>query len=264
MKKILFSIIIVTISLVLPTQAIIGLGFHYNMALGSGLDASNSSKSYTATGFDLSAGINQSEGSTIQGFGLKLWLDFIPVVDIELATNFKFSEYDVSADLDDGGTIPIDVNVPLEIETGLPLKEKAKPVWGMIVSDLSIKYPVFKFPPAINIVKLYLGAGASHMASIAILDASTTEEVLDESIDPANPPTSEDQLVTNISESVTNKIKDEGYTSGMGGHVLVGVKVKPPVIPIALYTDGKYHFGGDLPDAVNPGFTLEMGAALAF
>ena len=52
--------------------------------------------------------------------------------------------------------------------------------------------------------------------------------------------------------------------SAVGGHVLVGATAKLPVIPIAVYIDGKYHLGGGLPDAVSPGFTIQMGGGLAF
>ena len=97
---------ILTFLLISPSMAIIGLGVHYNMAPGSGIDASSSSKSYTTPGFNLTAGIDQGKASGLQGFGLKLWLDFIPVVDIEVATNLKLIEYNVAVDLDDGGNNP--------------------------------------------------------------------------------------------------------------------------------------------------------------
>jgi hypothetical protein len=51
----------------------------------------------------------------------------------------------------------------------------------------------------------------------------------------------------------------------MGGFVQLGAKAKPPVIPVAVYLDLKYHFLGFMPkEASSSALTLELGGALAF
>ena len=98
------------------------------------------------------------------------------------------------------------------------------------------------------------------MVSTKLLDKDFTKAVLEEVV--ANGGDPNDPEAT--SNAVVKAFNEEGLSMGFGGHVLVGSKVKLPIIPIAVYVDGKYHFGGYLPEQVSAGFTLEMGGALAF
>ena len=68
-----------------------------------------------------------------------------------------------------------------------------------------------------------------------------------------------------VSKALADAIVDEGLAQGVGFFLELGAKVKPPVIPIAVYADAKYQFFSMMPDAVDgPSITLELGGALAF
>ena len=46
--------------------------------------------------------------------------------------------------------------------------------------------------------------------------------------------------------------------------MLVGTRAKLPIIPIAIYTNFKYYFGGDYPKEIDAGnMTLEVGGGFA-
>ena len=61
-----------------------------------------------------------------------------------------------------------------------------------------------------------------------------------------------------------DKAADEGLNTSVGGHVLVGMRGKLPIIPIAVYTNFKYYFGGDYPKEIDAGnMTLEVGGGFA-
>ncbi len=249
------------------SYAIVGLGFHWAPGWGSSVKASSGDV------FDMDQGGTAQSASILQeksdrniGFGAKLWIDFLPFVDIEVSSMMQVFEYGLALDMQ--GDL-LDTNIALEIETGLPGYEKAKPVFGVISSDLSVKYPVFKFPPVVNIVKLYVGGGVSHFVSTAILTKDFAEDAITSGIDqddytpPASP--SEDQIAEDFVDAIVNQFKDEGLQMGIGGHLLVSAKAKVPVVPIAAYIDGKYHFGGNVPSGFERSFlSIQIGAALAF
>jgi hypothetical protein len=51
----------------------------------------------------------------------------------------------------------------------------------------------------------------------------------------------------------------------VGFHLEIGAKAKPPIIPIAVYANMKYHFLSTMPSAVDGNsLTMELGGALAF
>ena len=46
---------------------------------------------------------------------------------------------------------------------------------------------------------------------------------------------------------------------------MVGAKAKPPIIPVAVFANIKYHILSSMPSAVDGNsLTLELGGALAF
>jgi hypothetical protein len=105
----------------------------------------------------------------------------------------------------------------------------------------------------------------------SIIDG-TTQEMINvlASIDP-NDPTSvqaaqekSQQLGQVMKEKVQKAALDEGLNTSIGGHILVGLRAKLPIIPIAAYGNFKYYIGGDYPSEVDPGnMTVELGVGLA-
>ena len=65
-------------------------------------------------------------------------------------------------------------------------------------------------------------------------------------------------------KTMAKKTETGGFKTSIGGHILVGVRAKLPIIPIAAYANFKYYFGGDYPKEVDAGnMTLEVGGGFA-
>ena len=72
------------------------------------------------------------------------------------------------------------------------------------------------------------------------------------------------QLGENMKKKVQDAALDEGLTKSIGGHILVGLRAKLPIIPIAAYGNFKYYIGGDYPSEIDAGnMTVELGVGLA-
>ena len=143
--------------------------------------------------------------------------------------------------------------------------------------DLSITYPLTFIP----IIRPYIGGGITYYMNTFILNQKFTKKVvgdtyatlLAESVlsDPlalASDPSKatdiggqiEDKLVENIQDAAL----EEGLKQSIGGHILVGVRAKLPIIPIAAYANFKYYFGGDYPEEIDPGhMAAEVGVGFA-
>ena len=68
------------------------------------------------------------------------------------------------------------------------------------------------------------------------------------------------QLANDLSDALT----DEGLSTGIGGHILVGMRAKLPIIPIAAYANYKYYFGGEFDDEIEFGrHAVEVGVGFA-
>ena len=85
-----FKVILAAAAL-LATQsfAIIGIGGHYAPGFGTKMKA--------APAAPVAEGIQFSHGGfdgTMQGFGFKLWIDLLPIFDIEATYNIQFGSYD--------------------------------------------------------------------------------------------------------------------------------------------------------------------------
>jgi hypothetical protein len=145
-----------------------------------------------------------------------------------------------------------------------------------MTGDLSITYPITFLP----IIRPYIGGGLSyHLNSFvlnqkfvsSIIDGTTQEmiQVLAQ-VDPTDPASVQaaqektQQLGEVMKEKVQKAAIDEGLNTSIGGHILVGLRAKLPIIPIAAYTNFKYYIGGDYPSEIDAGnMTLELGIGLA-
>lgn len=224
------------------SHAIFGLGGHW--APAPGLTVKSETKNVGTTGISLVRG----EVSGLQGFGMKLWIDALPFIDIEGTTNIQFGFYDLSVS---GGGDTVEVVAPLDV----PMVDD-KPGFARITSDISVLYPFLKLPPAISLVKFYAGGGLTHVLSTEVL----SEELARKAVAKAGATTPEA-----VADALTDILKDEGFTNGVGFHLMAGAQVKPPIIPLAVYANMKYHFIGSQPDAVDENsLTFELGGALAF
>ena len=73
----------------LATQsfAIIGIGGHYAPGFGTKMTGMNEKAAVTSDG-SVSLQHGGFDG-TMQGFGFKLWVDLLPIIDIEATMNFQ-------------------------------------------------------------------------------------------------------------------------------------------------------------------------------
>lgn len=255
--------IIAAAAALLATQsfAIIGIGAHYAPGFGTSMKAGpkapvtqDASISFSHEGFD----------EMMQGFGFKLWIDLLPIIDIEGTFNIQFGSYDASLYVKDpNGTENV---IPLEIELGGTPFAKANPKYVAMNGDLSITYPITSLP----VIRPYIGGGLTVFANSFVLNQAYVSSLVD---DPAlkdviaNAGTDPAQLQAAgeaLKQRVQEKAAKESIKTSIGGHALVGFRLKLPIIPIAAYCNFKYYFGGDYPTEIDPGhMTLEVGGGLA-
>lgn len=261
MKSIWMKSLTLVGALALSSHAIIGLGAHIAPAFGPEVKASKGDvmpDGSTAAG---RVQLNTGGVSGLQGLGVKLWIDFLPLIDVEATANVQFGYYDMSFVVDTSTTGPSAYDTTdINPEYGIPFTED-KPFFARVSGDVAALYPFFKIP----LLKLYAGGGVSYIAATPVLSNTFAKKALTKAeaegtfnADNASPEA--------ISEVLVDALKDEGMAMGLGFFGQVGAKVKPPIIPLALYANAKYGFGGPSVSGVSggPGLTLELGGALAF
>jgi len=272
MKKILFA---VAFAILANTQAfaIVGAGAHYVMNTGS-LDASKGtvrSIDFDVNGEKITKDISltQAKANGLQGIGFKAWIDFLPFVDIEGTLNVAATRYQtfltipkIKGDPSDPTSIAIeDTTINLSYSPAAPYNMifgEASPLFGVVNGDVSITYPITDLP----IIRPYIGAGISYFASIPIVNASFANKMLNAGLTNALTEGNAD-APEKIKQSLINTLEKESYTSGIGGHIIAGLRLKAPIIPIAIYANGKYYFGGNTNSQFSQGFVLEVGGGLA-
>jgi hypothetical protein len=264
--------IIAAAAALLATQsfAIIGVGAHYAPGFGTKMKAGP--KDRVADNIDFS---HEGFDEMMQGFGFKLWIDLLPIIDIEGTFNIQFGSYDASlyVKTPDG----VENEIPLEIELGGTPFAKANPKYVAMNGDLSITYPITSLP----IIRPYIGGGLTVFANSFVLNQAYVASLIDdpalaELITQAAAPggTSAEEIqqqkekLQNAGEALKQRVQEkaakESINTSIGGHALVGFRLKLPIIPIAAYCNFKYYFGGDYPKEIDAGhMTLEVGGGLA-
>jgi hypothetical protein len=232
------------------SHAIFGIGGHW--APAPSLAVKSSSGILVGSGAS-AVTIDQGKVDGLNGFGAKLWIDALPFIDLEAGSNIQYGLYDVS--VSQGGN-----KKDITFDLGVPTVDK--PGFARIVSDVTILYPFLKLPPVISLAKFSAGAGISHVLATEVLNAGFAKKAVDKAV--AATPGSAD-TPEEVAAILAKSIKDEGLTSGVGFHIELSAKVSPPIVPIAVYADIKYHFLSTMPSAVDANsMTMELGAALAF
>ena len=250
MKKV-FAFV-ATFALFASTQAfaIAGVGAHYVMNTGS-LKADR--KDITTDVGTIT--VNQEGASGLQGLGFKAWIDFLPFIDIEGTFNVAAVRYKTSLITEILGEKK---SIPLSYSPDAPYNmifDRADPLYGIFSGDVSITYPFDIIP----VICPYIGAGVSYLASIPIVNASFAEGIIKNAVKDADTDISLDGL----DGKVIDALKNANYKTGIGGHIIAGLRIKPPVIPLAVYANGKYYFGGDVGKQFTQGFVLEVGGGFA-
>lgn len=277
--------------------AIIGIGAHYTPNFGSKMTG------FAETPDRFGNSVNVTDAGEVKlwhggfdemmhGFGFKVWVDILPIIDIEATFNIQFGSYDASLFVMnptavDGAYQQID----LEVELGGTPFGKANPKFVQMNGDLSITYPITFIP----IIRPYIGGGLTYYMNTFILNQPFTSKVvggtynvvkaeleaeMQNAIDGvmSNPAAALDpnsialpdqnamaqRLTDALVENIQDAALEEGLKTSIGGHILVGLRAKLPIIPIAAYANFKYYFGGDFPEEIEPGrMAAEIGVGLA-
>lgn len=248
--------------------AIIGIGFHYGPNFGTELKATSENEVLSLAGESAELGsvnlgsVKYAHGSftNMQGFGLKLWVDLLPIIDVEATYNVQFGSYDAALSLygSDGALIKKQ-KIELEFD-GVPFG-KASPKFVSMNGDLSITLPITSLP----IIRPYIGGGITYYISTPVLSDEFVGKFMGtagRALLNAENMTAEEakQLANELSDALT----DEGLSTGIGGHVIAGLRFKLPIIPIAAYANYKYYFGGEFDDEIDFGrHALEAGVGFA-
>jgi hypothetical protein len=262
MKKILVA---ATFALFASTQAfaIFGVGLHYVYNTGSLSSSTGEAGQEISIEDVMNLGrikVNQEETSGLQGLGFKVWLDVLPFVDIEGTFNFAATRYKTFLIIPTPGSEE-DKVINLSYTPDAPYSMifgDADPLYGVVNGDLSITYP-FDLP-----IRPYIGLGISYFASIPIVNASFADKMLKPELIGAlageNP---DPDAAAAIGNALAETLKNESYTTGIGGHIIAGFRIKPPVVPVAIYANGKYYFGGNTNSQFSQGIVLEVGGGFA-
>jgi len=266
MRKILFA---ATLALFASTQAfaIIGAGAHYATNLGTLKGETETLNLGTISGID-KVSLKREEASVLQGLGFKVWLDVLPFIDIEATFNMAATRYNTSLEVITAQVAGVGggekIEIPLEYKPEAPynmLFDKASPIFGLFSGDVSITYPFDVLP----IIRPYIGLGVSYMASLPVVNKKFAEDMKPALVaileqDLTNPSgIDEKQITKEFSDAITKA----DYKTGIGGHAIVGVRAKPPIIPFAIYANTKYYFGGDIDSKFTQGIVFEVGGGFA-
>lgn len=261
MKRFLLASV-ATLAIQAPVHALIGIGVSGGLNTTS-IDAADQ----TISGGDVpkyfgnntpSLTLHREKMSSMYQLGVKAWLE-IPLlpIEIEAASNLGWGNY--KADLKykdatrpDGISIPVDVPSPL---AGFGEDKGATP-YVSLLTDVSLRYPVLKLPPLspLKPLKIYVGAGATYAMASRVIDKKDIEKTFSSASGSFDP---------NAPEKSKSVIEDELFQSTFGGHVLVGAQFKVPILPIALFIDGKWYFHTAVSDAAS-GYPLTVNAGIGF
>ena len=273
--------------------AILGVGAHYAPNFGTkmtGLGADKVANKVDVTDDKMVQMWHGGFDEMMQGFGFKAWIDILPIIDIEATFNIQFGSYDATLFFADPTQAGSYKQIDLEVELGGTPFGKANPKFVQMNGDLSITYPITSIP----IIRPYIGGGITYYLNTFILNQPFTKKVIGDTYSTIvkemeneaasalsgalNDPTSIDPnsiavpdanaLAQRLSDTMVQNIQDaaleEGLKQSIGGHVLVGLRAKLPIIPIAAYANFKYYFGGDFPEEVEPGrMAAEVGVGFA-
>lgn len=263
-----FKIIFAAAAL-LATQsfAIAGIGGHY--APNAGTSLTKTKKENLNVNSLVGKNVQFSHGgfTGLQGFGFKAWVDALPFIDLEATFNIQFASYNASLWVKKDPLNPLSdeyKEIPLEIELGGTPFAKATPKYIAMNADLSAAYP-FDLP--LLPIHPYVGGGLTLHWNTFILNKTFVEKVYNDAIE-SNPTmiveADEQKIAQELSKKVVDYAKDEGLKKSVGIHLLAGVRVKPPLIPLSVYANVKCYIGGEYDSDIDAGhFAFELGGGFA-
>ncbi|MFH1009011.1 MAG: hypothetical protein V1800_16175 [Candidatus Latescibacterota bacterium] len=205
MKK-QFVLVGLALLLVAPGSALalFGFGVHGGTDIYS-VDADSVS---FALAYGAEASLVREEITPPIVFGGHFYVDVLPVIDLEISADVAVQQYHIVYQRKTLGGI-------------LDEEKEEDATFGRIGIYATIRRDLFVFPPVVHTVAFYAGGGMGvHLITPIISEAFLFDNI-------GSP---EDQL------DVDDLIKE---ATRVGGHLLAGVRIKPPIIPIALSVEAK-------------------------
>lgn len=254
MKKFLL-VAAATLAIQTPVHALFGIGVSGGLnttSIGSAeqtISGADVPAYFGGTGHDLT--IAREKVSNLTQLGVKAWLE-IPLLPIEFeaGTNLAWGSYKAALFYDGTTEIPVDVKSPLALG-----EDKGSTPYVSLLTDVTIRYPLIQIPPVLNTLKIYVGAGATHVLATRVIDKKDIQKTFGSasgSFDPLQP------------EASKSVVEDDLLQSTFGGHLSVGAQVKVPVLPIAFFVDGKWYINTAVSDAAsNYPFSVSAGVGFA-
>jgi hypothetical protein len=260
--KISHKIVALGLGLAVQSHAILGLGAHYAPNYGSLSGSKAEIQRNAGTGSNIV--FDQAGFNSMQGLGVKLWIDFLPFIDIEATMNIQYGPYDSKFIINGPDGADLDpIELPVEAEFGgISLGSG----FGNTMTDVTITYPFFEFPPTVSIAKFYAGAGMTYFISTPVLTPKFAEEFVatQDAATIAGIATAGEDAQLAFAKDLGDQLVKKGLNQAVGAHILTGARFKLPVIPIAAYTNAKYYFAGGHDSKFSDGIVLELGGGLAF
>jgi len=222
------------LAIAVPSQALVGLAVSagLNSTTISGADqvlVGTSLPKAFPVGDTLVAHRGKLSGMT--QLGLKAWLE-LPVIPVELeaASNIGWGYYQSTLTLNDASgshPIPVDFAAPIP---GQSKKPGQTPYFSML-NDVTLRYPILKLPPLspIQPLKIWVGGGLTYAIASRVVEESDLQSLYGTAGSYTTPAAARTTFINNLT------------TNTVGGHLAVGAQLKIPVIPVALFIDGKWY-----------------------
>jgi len=237
------------------------------------------------TGKDLPVFLSRTDWNRkLVNGGIKIFVDIIPILDaIELSTNFGLWEYEAklfyptALQVKEGVdystvTNPEDIfepqydSIPLTLGGyGAGFGGLSKTPYMKLQFDLTVRKNIVQFPPAVKILKLYGGGGFTLNFATPIVDRKLIADALESNIKEMSSLEGMGGFNSRkVVESVVKELLSEMMTPHFGCHLDLGIMIKPPVLPLGVYVDGKFMIPfDDMDDLGGLGFLLNSGISLS-
>jgi len=251
MKKELTTALIAISLFATPSMAIVGAGVHWGFDFSTNMSDSNHEDILRAKDLLDTTMLGDFKDSSFLfisrsgfertpiNFGGKVFFDLLPV-ELEASVNMGIWQYDgkinyLSIDTSAATLSYKEESITIENLGGASFFGVNKTPYGKFQTDVTIKKSFKKIP----IITPSFGAGASAHFATPVLSADLVNRALNigSNISEIDPTT---LTSTEAMKRILTEITEGAKKPKVGMHIVAGIQVKPPVIPLGIYVDGKY------------------------
>jgi hypothetical protein len=297
-KALLLISMLAVVATPFSVHALLGVGGHYGIDYSldmKPLDQELVFEDYqildphgTVIDEEVSVWLSLDDWQPVTRFGGKLYADQIPVVDaVEASFNFGVWEYGASMSMEKvrkttSGLERDTLSVSF-LQSNLPRLGFSEQTYGVdkipfakLQIDLTVRKYLVQFPPVLKTAKLYVGGGFSFYRHTRLLSPSMVRDELSKML-PELPQDStasfyqDDPVLDDIASrdraNTLLRSLNGGMTEGGAGvHLVTGLGVKIPVVPLLLYVDTKFMapFSGFDEEVKLGGFGFLISTGAAF